>query len=81
MENELKKEIQSDHDLLIRVDANLTNLTIDVKNLSNGLDGKLLDHEVRIRDVEKSVTKITTWGTVGVILLGVAEFLLLKFLK
>lgn len=38
------------------------------------------DHEARLRTVETAVTRILTWGTVLLIILGVIEFLVGKFL-
>jgi hypothetical protein len=38
------------------------------------------DHEVRIRSNEKNITKIVTIGGVLLVLLGIAEFLMSKFL-
>lgn len=37
------------------------------------------DHEIRIRDTEKNITKIMTFGSIFVILIGVAEFLINQF--
>jgi hypothetical protein len=39
------------------------------------------DHEVRIRSNETNITRILTWGTAAVLLLGIAEFLLNMFVK
>lgn len=38
------------------------------------------DHEVRLRIIESNVTKIMTWGSAAIILIGIAEFLISKFL-
>ena len=38
------------------------------------------DHEIRIRIIENNVTKIMTWGSVGLILVGLAQFLIGKYL-
>lgn len=41
-----------DHDLIIRVDANLTNLINDFKNYIKTSDDRIADHETRLRRVE-----------------------------
>jgi hypothetical protein len=38
------------------------------------------DHETRLRLVETNVTRIMTWGSVSLIILGIAQFLVGKFL-
>lgn len=38
------------------------------------------DHETRLRVLESSVTKVITWGAAGVLILGIAEFIIGKFL-
>ncbi len=38
----------------------------------------LADHETRIRSVETSVTRVMTYGSAGIILLGIIEFILQK---
>lgn len=39
------------------------------------------DHETRIRSNEANITKILTWGSIAVVILGLVEFALNKFLK
>lgn len=39
------------------------------------------DHETRTRSLEKGQTQIMTYGSVLVIALGIAEFLILRFYK
>lgn len=43
------------------------------------VDASKLDHENRIRANETSITKIMTYGSGGILLLGIIEFLILKF--
>lgn len=38
------------------------------------------DHEKRIRALEVTVTRIVTWGSAGVLALGIAEFLISKLI-
>ena len=40
-----------------------------------------LDHETRIRDNEKYITQILTWGSVGLLVVGILEGVALHFLK
>lgn len=44
-----------------------------------GVEKCLNDHENRIRINTERITKIMTWGSAGVLILGVLEFLLSKF--
>ncbi len=37
------------------------------------------DHEKRIRVLEVNVTKILTWGTIGLALIGIIQFVLSKY--
>lgn len=39
------------------------------------------DHETRIRLIETNITKILTYGSIGIVLLGVIEGVILKFWK
>lgn len=48
-----------DHDLLIRVDENVKNLIIEIKDMKDGTTVKLTDHELRLRRLE-------TWGAIAV---------------
>lgn len=46
-------------------------------------DGQLVheDHETRIRSLEKTQTQTLTWGTVGILAIGVIEFVVIHFVK
>lgn len=68
-------------------DSTAARLTLVEKNKAETSDVQRLvadgekvheDHEKRIRETEKTVTKIVTWGSAGVLALGIAEFLLSK---
>lgn len=52
----------SDHDLLIELRTEMQGVRRDIKELTDGTAGKLADHELRIRFIEKYV-----WGAVGII--------------
>ena len=39
------------------------------------------DHETRIRGNEKDITKIMTWGSALILLVGIIEFFISNFLK
>lgn len=49
----------SDHDLLIRVDENVKNLIIEIKDMREGISVKLTDHELRLRRLE-------LWGGIAI---------------
>lgn len=57
----------TDHDLLIRVDTKLNQLSIDMKNLADGTTVKIANHEIRLAAVEQSVhdAKITGKFMIG----------------
>lgn len=72
------------------VKKSLESVNIKLDHLTDGyvtkmdfieLNKPIEDHEKRIRLLETATTKIITWGTAGVLALGIAEFLLSKFLK
>lgn len=50
-------EQHSDHDLLIRVDENVKNVIVELKNMKDDTGVKVADHELRIRRLE-------LWGAV-----------------
>ena len=56
MEN---KQEMSDHDLLITVHEQIKNVRQDIKELKTGTEGKLSDHESRIRRLE-------LWGAIAI---------------
>lgn len=62
----------SDHDLLIRVDENVKNLIIEIKDMRDGTSAQLTDHELRLRRLEQ-------WGFMALGALLILE-LALKFL-
>jgi hypothetical protein len=43
---------REDHDLLVRIEANLTNLGTDVKIMGDGINLRVSDHEIRIQKLE-----------------------------
>lgn len=69
-----------DDSRLTRVEVKIDGLKDDIKNLNDGTTLKISDHEIRIRIMETNLTRVMTWGTVGILLLGVAEFIINKFL-
>lgn len=80
-----------DHDLLTRLDTKVDQIQADVTVLKNQdrqnitqeqhqeLCTKTTDHEMRIRSNESNITKIMTWGSAGIILIGIIEFALNKY--
>lgn len=39
------------------------------------------DHETRLRSAEVNITKILTWGSIAIVVLGIAEFMLNQYLS
>lgn len=70
-----------DHDLIIRLDTKMDDLKADIKELKDGTAIKIDKHEERLGIAENKITKIMTWGSAGLFLLGILEFLINKFLK
>ena len=82
-----------DHDLLTKLDSKVDQIQLDVTMLKN--QGNLYvtqeqhkevvrqsaDHETRLRLTEKSITQIATWGTAGIVVVGILETLFLKFVR
>lgn len=73
--------VSEDHNLLIKLDAKVDGLKDDIKLLSDGTTTTVNDHERRIRDGEKNITQIRTYGTALVFLIGIVEFLIIRFWK
>lgn len=69
----------SDHDLLQRLDGKVDGLKADIRSLADGTSTQLTDHEVRLKAVEKAITRIMAGGTVVIFILGVVEFIITKF--
>ncbi len=67
MEN--KETAQLDHDLLIELRTEMRGLRDEVRGLNNGNAEKILDHEKRLRALEKYV-----WGAIGAI--GIIEVII-----
>jgi len=71
-----------------RFEASMTQFREGVKTLVDKIEeirrdvtAQVSDHEARIRTVEVAVTRVTTWGTMALVLLGIFEFTLQFFLK
>ena len=82
-----------DHDLLTKLDTKVDQIQVDITALKQNNSYYVTqdmhqevvkvqaDHEARIRIVETAVVKLMQWGSIAVVLVGIAEFLLSKFLK
>ena len=82
---------QDDHNLLIKLDVKVDQIQFDVTELKKQNNIYVTqtehsevvkigsDHETRIRLLEVSVTKVMQWGVIALIILGIAEFLVQKF--
>lgn len=71
----------SDHDLLITMHEQIRGLKDDIKEIKDGTSLTLADHETRLRKSENSITRIMTWGSAGVLLLGILEFIISNFYR
>lgn len=54
----------SDHDLLITLNAKVDNLSIDMKQMGDGVSTKVSEHETRIRNIEAVHDKVDPQGSV-----------------
>jgi len=73
-------EQQNDHDLIIRLDTKLDDLKTDIKELKDGTAMKIEDHEARLKIIENKITQVFAYGTVGLIVLGIVQFIIGKYL-
>ncbi len=62
---------EKDHDLLIRVAAGML-------GIEDKIDRVILDHENRLRDLEKSNTQIRSYGPVIAFLIGILTKIFFK---
>lgn len=74
-------EYQNDHDLLVELKTEMRGLRDDFRDMKDGVKENVSDHEDRIRSLEKTQTQVITWGSAGIVILGVAEFLLGQLYK
>jgi hypothetical protein len=82
----------NDHNLLIKLDTKVDQIQADVTTLKNQgtlyvtqADHKAVceiqqDHESRLRKDETNITRILTWGSAGIVILAIVEFIINKFL-
>lgn len=76
MEQDTSK--MTDHDLLITMHEQIKGIKADIKDLKDGTSAKLTDHEDRIRTLEQNMTRVLTWGTIGLVALGIIQFIIGK---
>lgn len=75
----VKERSHEDHDILIELRTNMVNLEKSIKEIRDGNMGQITDHELRLRKVETAQTRLITWGTAIFVVLGIIEFLIIKF--
>lgn len=72
----------TDHDTLVAFRAEtvseLKNIRADIATLNDGTTKTLTDHENRLKGLEITTTKIMSYGTALVFIIGIAEFLISK---
>lgn len=69
----------TDHDLLITMHEQIKGIKADIKDLKDGTSLKLADHESRLRRLEEKMTKVLTWGAVGLAAIGIIQFIIGKY--
>lgn len=75
------EDTQKSFESIIKRLDNLTDGYITKSEFAEVGQKPIADHEIRIRSLEKTVTKIVTWGAAGVIFISIVEFVITKFLK
>ncbi len=72
----------NDHDTLVAFRAEtvseLKNIRADIATLNDGTTKTLSDHEIRLKSLEISNSKIMSYGTALIFAIGIAEFFLSK---
>jgi hypothetical protein len=70
-----------DDSRLTRVEVKIDGIKDDIKTLNDGITKQLGDHEIRIRLLEVSVTRIMSYGTALLFAVSIAQFLLSRLWK
>jgi hypothetical protein len=80
--------VPGDHDLLTKLDTKVDQIQTDINALKDQgskyitlpqhqeLCDAVADHEKRIRNNEKNITQVMTFGSVAIVLVGVIEFII-----
>lgn len=71
------KQNGNDHDLLIRLETKMEGLKSDIRDLKDGTNNKIADHEKRLGALESSKTRQNTLMSIGIGLLSLLVGLLL----
>lgn len=87
MQTNLTKWNREDRDLLIELRTEMKAVRTDIQSLQDGVTGRLSnleqnavskiqfeDHEERLRATEVFMVRVATWGSVGMLAIGVVEF-------
>lgn len=80
----------ADHDVLITLvgavsdlkasnNEKLADIKSDIKEIKDGTAQKIEKHEERLAKAETQITKIKTWGSAGLLALGILEFIIGKY--
>ncbi len=79
-EFQVKLEAHEQRDI-DRFQTTIDNMTVGFKSIIEKLEEmrkdlstQVADHEARIRSLEQNVTRILTWGSAAIVILGVLEF-------
>lgn len=66
----------TDHDLLIRLDTKMNQLSIDFKNLADGTTIRIANHEIRIAAIEQKVHDYSlTWKLMIAMATGIGSLI------
>lgn len=82
---------EADHDVLIKLvgsvadlkssnNEKFADLKSDIQDLKDGHAAKIQDHEDRLRIMEGKITQVFALGTGALVILGVIQFLIGKYL-
>lgn len=81
LERENTNMDRESRDLLIEMRTQIVAIRADIKDLKDGTSATLSDHETRIRAVEVKTTRVMTYGSAALVLLGIIEALAPSFLR
>lgn len=71
----------NDHDLLIELKTKLDALIQSVNDIKTGVSVQLDDHEKRLRRLETNVTRILTYGSAAMVVLGLLDMIARLYFK
>jgi hypothetical protein len=76
-----QRDIDRFQQMCERFDNGVKVLSEKLDEMRKDLAAQVADHEIRIRSLEVNVTRVLTWGTIGLFLVGLTEYALHYFIK